>query len=205
MDAAGHSQQEAQLKEGESRMALLAPLAPLSAGLGVAGAGLSAIGSISGVIRIVEAESRHVGMIAAQLTEEDRAAFVGLGCDPRRIIRGFFRQSGYRRAALIDERPVAIWGITGPWLASTGILWLRLAPRLRKLPRLVVEEGRLELMRMLDMRQELTCYIHWDNRRAQRFAEFFGFALAAPAQLDGVEFIARKGVLRRPEQWLISA
>jgi hypothetical protein len=149
------------------------------------------------ICRIVPALPVHVGIIAGQLTDDERARFKGMGRDARRVIRGFFRQSSYRRTALLDERPAAIWGITGTLASSSGILWLRLSAVARKRPRLVVEECRAELARMLDVRREVVAYIHEDDAVAQRFAEFFGFQLSAPMWLDGVEFIACRGVISR--------
>lgn len=149
------------------------------------------------ICRIVPALPVHVGIIAGQLTPEERERFKGYGRDARRVIRGFFRQSSYRRTALIDERPAAIWGITGTLVAPTGILWLRLAAGARKSPRLVVEEGRLELGRMLEVRREIVAYVHEDDSVAQRFAEFFGFELSGPMRVDGIDAIARRGVLTR--------
>ncbi len=149
------------------------------------------------MIRIVPALPVHVGILSAQLSESERACFASLGRDARRVIRGFFRQSSYRRTALIEERPIAIWGITGSLCSSSGILWLRLGDRARDLPRLVVELAREELAQMLETRRELVCYIDASDTRAQRFASFFGFDLDEPAVIEGSNFSARRGVMVR--------
>jgi len=149
------------------------------------------------VCRIIPALPVHVGIIAGQLTSEERERFKGYGRDARRVIRDFFRRSSYRRTALLDDRPAALWGITGTLIEPSGILWLRLSSTARKRVRLVIKEGREELWRILQIRREIVCYLHEEDIVAQRFAEFFGFELAAPAQVEGVEFIARRGVLKR--------
>jgi hypothetical protein len=151
------------------------------------------------MIRIVDAEPRHVGMIARQMSEGDCARFIGLGRDPRRVIRGFFRQSSYRRAALLNDEPIAIWGLTGSLMSSTGLLWLRLTEEAKKIPLRVVKECRLELAAMMEMRHEIVCYLHHDDTAAIRFARFFGFEVGEPAMLDGIGFVARRGSLRRVE------
>jgi hypothetical protein len=151
------------------------------------------------LIRIVDAEPRHVGMISAGMTVEDCLRFSGLGRDARRVMRGFFRMSSYRRTALLDEKPIAIWGITGPLLASTGILWLRLTEQAKKMPLRVVKECHLELALMMEMRQELVCYLHHDDVVARRFAEFFGFEVGEPKPIPGTGHIGCRGVLRRVE------
>ncbi len=149
------------------------------------------------MIQIVNAKPVHVGIIAGQLTDDERAVFAVQGRDARRVIRGFFRQSSYRRTALLEERPIAIWGITGTLASSFGILWLRLASAARKLPRLVVEQGREELSRMLGVRREIVIYVPEQDYRALRFAEFFGFEFGEAAMIDGIEFVARRGVVSR--------
>ncbi len=112
-------------------------------------------------------------------------------------MRGFFRQSSYRRTALLDDRPLALWGITGSLCSSSGILWLRVGTRARSLPRLVVELAREELKQMLETRRELVCYIDASDIRAQRFASFFGFDLEEPARVEGGQFMARRGRIER--------
>lgn len=149
------------------------------------------------ICRIVPALPVHVGIIAGQLTPEERERFKGVGRDARRVIRGFFRQSSYKRTALLDERPAAIWGITGSLASSSGILWLRLARDARRRPRRVIEEGRAELGRILQMRREIVIYVPEDDSLALRFAEFFGFEFSQPMQLEGIEFISRRGILSR--------
>ncbi len=144
---------------------------------------------------IIEAKSVHVGIIAGQLGPDERARFAHEGRNPRHVMRGFFRQSSYRRTALLDGRPIAIWGVTGTLCSSEGILWLRLTTAARKMPRLVVEESRKELARMLETRQRLVIYIAEHDRLALRFAGFLGFEFAAPTMIEGVNFMAHRGAL----------
>jgi hypothetical protein len=151
------------------------------------------------MIRIVDAEPRHVGMIARQMSESDCARFIGLGRDPRRVIRGFFRQSSYRRTALLDDEPIALWGVTGSLMSPAGLFWLQLSRAAKKFPLRVVKEGRTELARIMEMRHEIVCYLHHDDTVAMRFAKFFGFEIAEPAMIEGIGFVARRGSLRRIE------
>ncbi len=151
------------------------------------------------MLRVVDAEPRHVGMISAGMTVEECARFIGLGRDPRRVIRAFYRQSSYRRAALLDDRLIAIWGLTGPLLASTGLIWLRLTDEAKKMPRLLIKECRIELAQMMDMRQEIVTYLYHDDPVGMRFAEFFGFEVGEPKPIVGTGHIGCRGVLRRVE------
>jgi hypothetical protein len=150
------------------------------------------------VIRIVEAEIRHVGMLAARMLPGDSLRLSLLGRDPRRTIRAHFRDSSYRRAALLDDEPIAIWGVTGPLAASTGTLWLYLSERAKHRPLTVIREARRELTLMMETRHEIVCYLHDDDPTAKRFAEFFGFEIGAPVPIAGTGMVGYRGVLSCP-------
>ncbi len=150
------------------------------------------------MIRIVEAESRHLGMIVMRMSRADSLRIATLGLDARRVMRSFFRNSSYRRTLLCEDEPVAIWGVTGQLADSNGTLWLYLSDRAKHKPLAIIREARRELTHIMATRRELVCYLHDDDPTAKRFAEFFGFQIGAPTPIAGTGLIGYRGVLSCP-------
>ena len=106
------------------------------------------------------------------------AAFLTLqsyGQDPRKALFRAFLTSFYCRTALIDNRPVAMWGVAGSLLGETAFVWLVIAQDIVKLPLSIVREARDELARIMENYGEIATTVLPDDEAAVRFAVFFGF------------------------------
>lgn len=85
-------------------------------------------------------------------------------------------QSAYARTGLIDGVPVAMWGITGTILSSTGHAWLSVTPECRARRLLVGRVARAEAAAILAT-TDLASLVLDDDARARRFLRFLGFEI----------------------------
>lgn len=130
--------------------------------------------------QIIEARHQDVWKLARRLREEDRAAAAAAGFAPRDLLYRMWRDSPYRRAALIDGQVAALWGCYAPLLCATGEAWLKTAPEVERLPLAFVKEARRELVAMLENRVELQTAVDARSERAIRFVRILGFELDPP-------------------------
>src|SRR5262245_60918474 len=68
----------------------------------------------------------HIGPVAADLDEVTTGFFDQIGVRPRRGLRQLISSSSYSRVALLDGRPLALWGLLGTDLATAAEPWLSL-------------------------------------------------------------------------------
>jgi hypothetical protein len=146
------------------------------------------------MIEIVEARRTHILPIAAAMAAVEQDMAPG-GRTYRVAIRGAFEASFYRRAALIDGRVVALWGVTDTSLSSDGEVWLALTEAARTVPLTVARVAMREIRRLLAVKIELRCRIVCSDVRAIRFARHLGFDIRDAVPGDTPCFMA---VLRGP-------
>jgi hypothetical protein len=144
---------------------------------------------------VIPASQIHVGPHVAHLSAEIRQAIQEAKGPPRRFIRWMIGQSSYARAGLIDGFPVALWGITGTMMASTGFAWLSVTEELRRHPFLAARVAREEAFVNLRSK-ELHSLVLDGDIRAERFLRFLGFEIGEISASEcGKTF--RAAVLRR--------
>jgi hypothetical protein len=124
---------------------------------------------------IVPSSIRHIRPMAKSMRREAAMALDGYGFNPRIGLRRAFLSSFRCRTALVDGKPVAMWGVAGTLLSDSAQVWLVLSPEAAKMPRAVVREARgaLEAIR-LDYRDLWTTILPNDPASV-RFALALGF------------------------------
>lgn len=143
---------------------------------------------------IVEARRTHILPVAVAIEAEDGPVAQMMGMTVRRALRATLGMSSYRRAAILADRPVALWGAVGSLLDDDAEVWLVLTPAARARPFAVVREAVNELGMMLGSRRVLRSSLLCDNARALRFAQFLGFKVDETAQVAGAPlFLATLG------------
>lgn len=83
-------------------------------------------------IVIEEAKPWHVSVLKANLREEDKREVLGLGVSIQYSLWYGYKHSVYRRTALIDGNPVAMFGAQGTLLGSSAQIWLLTSPDVYK-------------------------------------------------------------------------
>jgi len=130
--------------------------------------------------QIIEARHEHVWKLARRLREEDRVFAAAAGFAPRDLLFRMWRDSPYRRAAIIDGRVAALWGCYGTLLSPTAEAWLMTGPEVERLPIASIKEARRELATMLENKVELLTAVEARSQRAIGFARILGFKLEPP-------------------------
>ncbi len=125
---------------------------------------------------VTEAKSYHCGQMRHIIRDEQKDVIVRLGFSVHRELRRYFNDSlSFRRAWFMDGRLMAVFGVTGPAIASTGMAWLALARDTGAHPVAVVREARRQMEDMARTRRELVTVILDDDDASLRFAIFLGF------------------------------
>ena len=75
-------------------------------------------------INIVDSLPWHVSELKSNLREQDKNEVLGLGVSIQHALWYGYKNSVYRKTALIDGVPVAMFGVCGVLLGSKGLPWL---------------------------------------------------------------------------------
>jgi hypothetical protein len=137
-------------------------------------------------LTIKDGKMLYAGQMIRHLRREHQEAFAGVGLNAHRELRSTMAQSSYRRAAFLDGRLAALWGVTGSILSPVGFVWLTLTNEAARHPFMVLRRAKAELDEMMKTRIELTTTVLQDDRAALRLCAFLGFhaedsGLGAPA------------------------
>lgn len=125
--------------------------------------------------QIVPASIRHIKPMAARLRAAACITLQGFGYEPRRALHRAFLASYYCRTAVLDGKPIAMWGTKSVLLGDEALVWLVLSDEVTKMPLSVVKEARAELAKIMDDYREVAITVLPDDEAAIRFAVFLGF------------------------------
>lgn len=129
-------------------------------------------------IAIVDAEPWHVSALKANLREEDKAEVLGLGVSIQQSLWYGFKNSVYRKTALIEDKPVAMWGICGVLLGSKALPWLLTSPDVYKVsPLRFTRIYQEEVKKMLGMFPVLENLVDAEYAAAIRLLDIIGFSI----------------------------
>jgi hypothetical protein len=124
---------------------------------------------------IVPASIRHIKPMAARLRAAACITLQGFGYEPRRALHRVFLNSFYCRTAMVEGRPVAMWGITGTLLNDAAYVWLVMSDDIANIPRSITREAKTELSRIMENYREIATTVLPDDEAAIRFAVYLGF------------------------------
>jgi hypothetical protein len=127
---------------------------------------------------------------AIRLRAEDEYEVNCLGMTAAEALWRSYRGSVLRRAATLDGRVAAVWGVGGSSLGLWGEPWLLTAAEVERVPVTMVRVARQELHAATEIFPLLQNYVAAEYRRAVRFVELLGFALDAPVPMgpSGIPF-----------------
>lgn len=126
---------------------------------------------------IVDALPGHVSMLCEALREEDAAEIAVFDLTPRQAVWASFRDSTIRRAAFVDGKIAAMWGVGGIVLGDEGQLWLLTTHEVERVPFTFFRAAREEIESFFKIWPRLTGVVVPSYTRAVRFLELLGFTL----------------------------
>ena len=129
---------------------------------------------------IVPCELKHLRKVARNLRPEELVECAAVGAVPRHMMFALWVASTYRRTALVDGRPVAVWGDAAPILSSDGHAWLFTTPALDRMPITFFKQAGIEISIMLQMRSVIRTSILNSSWRSLRFWSMLGFRICEP-------------------------
>jgi hypothetical protein len=121
------------------------------------------------------ASVRHIKPMAARLRAAACITLQGYGHEPRRALHRVFLASFYCRTALIEDKPVAMWGVTGTLLGEQAYVWLVISDEIAGMPYAIVREAKRELATIMQDYSEIATTVLPDDDAAIRFAIYLGF------------------------------
>lgn len=124
---------------------------------------------------VVPASVRHIRPMSRRLRAAACLTLQAFGHDPRRALHRIFLNSFYCRTALIEDRPVAMWGVTGTLLNDVVYVWLVMSDDIANIPRTIVWEAKKELSNIMANYREIATTVLPDDDAAIRFAVYLGF------------------------------
>lgn len=124
---------------------------------------------------IEKSSIRHIRPMARHLRAAACITLQGFGFHPHIALHRAFMGSFYCRTALIEGKPVAMWGVKGTLLGEGAFVWLVLSDQIAAIPRAVTREAKAELAAIMDNYQEVAITVLPDDVAAVRFAVYLGF------------------------------
>lgn len=127
------------------------------------------------MIEVIEARSFHCGRMARLLRGSHMEAMLRSGMSVHHSLRRTFDGSYFRRVVLIDGEMVALGGVEGEWLATSGFVWLTLTRKAARHPIAIVRAVRGILDEIMETKKELYTAVLDGDEAALRFAAYMGF------------------------------
>ena len=155
----------------------------------------------AGVIySIVRASIRHIRPMSEVMRPASAAAVQGYGFNPRTGLRRAFTSSFHCRTALVDGKPVAMWGVAGTLLGDTANVWLVLSAAAQKMPRAVLREAKAELEQTMRYYGAVVTTVLPDDAASVRFAIHLGFRGATEdGENESIDDDIQRDILANPK------
>lgn len=135
--------------------------------------------------RIEEARPFHAGRMIRHMRKPHLMALCRAGGDPHKALRNVLDQSSFRRAAFIENRLVALWGVTGTLAAAEGAFWLAVSDEAVGHTGTFIRECRRQIADIRSVKSVVTTVVAAADPAARRMAAYFGFRPVPYAARNG--------------------
>jgi hypothetical protein len=133
------------------------------------------------VIEIVPASLDYTAYLAPRLRALDLAEIqAASGRAPANVLAESLDRALEARVALLDGRPIAIWGLgTLSMMLGPGVPWMVASPEIASVGARFLRESRRQVATMLERYTVLTNFVDARNEPAIRYLRWLGFTLGA--------------------------
>jgi len=133
-------------------------------------------------VRFVKPVDNHLLYVAINMREVDvQEVNKSSGLKPYHALCESVRRSKYSTVVLIDDEPVAVFGIVElSLLGSLGVPWMLATPSISKDIKLFMMETKKALSVIFGMYEQLYNYVDIENRNAIRWLKWIGFDIQDP-------------------------
>lgn len=130
-------------------------------------------------VRLVPAESKHIGRIARLMRHHDIVECEAMGKSPKQALRQALALSDKAWTALVDDRPEAMFGVvTESLLGRTAVPWFLGTDEVYRHGRELLMWGPPMLSRLCDSRCAFRNLVSSHNSQAIRLLKRWGFTVA---------------------------
>lgn len=143
-------------------------------------------------LEVIDAKAFHCGAIIRTMRVDHQRALMAMGVPMHREFRSMFDASYYRKAAFIDGKLAAVWGVEGTPMCTEGRIWLVLGQHTMKHPVTVMREARKQLEEIATTKTRLVTTVIGDDEASVRLAVALGFE-AADGSAPGSRAHSREG------------
>ena len=135
---------------------------------------------------IVPARIEHLYELAETMRDADRMEILNLGYPVKKALWRAYRNSIRCKAALVDAKVAAVWGLAiglrrdvSP-LSDLGVPWLHTSSAIERIPVAFIKQAKAELAAMLAQRPKLESFVAADYAQAIKFIRLLGFTVEKP-------------------------
>lgn len=135
-------------------------------------------------LEIIIATTEHVRQLSHNLREKDKKEAERLGLEPHKGLFISYRQSLFRKSAVLNGEVIAMWGIAGTVFSSVGQPWLITGHGISKIS--PIKFARLYKNQVEEMKPYfdiLSNYVDAEYEGAVRMLKIAGFTLSEPFPL----------------------
>jgi hypothetical protein len=141
--------------------------------------------------RIEQARPEHIPAVAAHMREADRReVWAYRRHTPEEALRFSLSRSLFARTALVDDRPVLMYGVGAPTLlGSVGSPWLLATDAVYEVMFSFLKYSRVVVRHMQSLFPRLENHVHADNVLSVRWLQWCGFSIDdTPEAYNGENF-----------------
>lgn len=142
------------------------------------------------MIRIQDSTWNDVEILSESLREQDKLESLRMGFDPVVALEYSFTHGFLRRTALLDDKPVAMWGVCGTPLGIYGMPYLITGDGVLKVSPITfsrIYKKEVEVMKQLY--PHLENFVDESYLGAVRMLKIAGFELSEPLKINGHNFL----------------
>jgi len=136
------------------------------------------------VVEIVDSTAKHTKELI--FDEQSKIEANAVGLDPNKILFQLYRKACYRKTAILDNIPVAMWGIHGTPISLIGNPYFETGLGIEKIPKIrliKIYKQEIEVMRKLF--PVLLNYVQDHHHKAISALKSAGFEISDPEFIDG--------------------
>jgi hypothetical protein len=139
----------------------------------------------------------HIRSIRDRLRVGDLREITCMGLTAKTALWASYKHGLMAKAAIQDDKALAVWGCGGRPMGDVGNPWLLTAPEVEKLPVSMVKEAKRAIGEMAMVFPRLENWVASEYAQACKFVEVLGFTLDTPIPIGPHQAMFRRFWLER--------
>lgn len=150
------------------------------------------------MVEIVDSTAAHTRQLV--FDEQSKIEANATGQDPNKILFGLYRKACYRKTALIDNQPVAMWGVYGIPLSLIGNPYFETGLGIEKLSKIRLMKIYLEEINVMKkLFPVLLNYVQDHHHQAIGALKLAGFEISEPELIGGILYRKYQLITKGPK------